>query len=309
MSKYVIGVDVGGTNVKLGVLNPSGKVLSRMSFGTKTYIQNCETLIEAVCEAVLAIAGKEGLLKKDIAGVGIGLPGLIDVDKGVVRVLPNIPGWSDVPLKRIMEKKLGLLVRLENDVNMITLGEWEYGAGKGIENLICITLGTGVGAGLVLNNHIYRGSGFAAGEIGHMPLNEDGPACSCGGWGCFERYVGNKRLQKEAAKMFGKEDISLEDVYRRAVEGKNKALKFWEVVGKRVGNGLVGPVNLLNPECIIMGGGISRSLEFMKPAIEKVIRERCMRTQAEMVRIIRARLDDDAAIVGAEVLIRYEKKN
>ncbi|MBF0121967.1 MAG: ROK family protein [Candidatus Omnitrophica bacterium] len=309
MSKYVIGVDVGGTNVKLGVLNPSGKVLSRSSFSTKTFIKSSDSLIDAVCEAVLALAGKEGLLKRDIAGVGIGLPGLIDVDKGVVRVLPNIPGWSDVPLKRIMEKKLDLLVQLENDVNMITLGEWEYGAGKGIENLICMTLGTGVGAGLILNNEIYRGTGFAAGEIGHMPLNEEGPECTCGGWGCFERYVGNKRLQKEAAKIFGKNDISLEDVYRRAVEGKKKALKFWEMVGEKVGNGLVGPVNILNPECVIIGGGVSRSLEFMKSAIEGVIKRRCMKTQAEMVRVIKARLDDDAGIVGAEVLIRHEKKN
>ena len=110
---------------------------------------------------------------------------------------------------------------------------------------------------MVLNNAIYRGPGFAAGEIGHAPLNEEGPRCGCGGWGCFERYVGNKRLQKESAKLLGKKDISLEDVYRRAVEGKKKALKFWEMVGEKVGNGLVGPVNILNPERIVIGGGLA----------------------------------------------------
>jgi len=110
--------------------------------------------------------------KKDVLGIGIGLPGLIDVGKGVVRVLPNIPGWENVPLKRLLEKKTGLRVQLENDVNMITLGEWVYGAGRGKKDLLCITLGTGVGAGLILNNNIYRGPGFAAGEIGHAPINQ-----------------------------------------------------------------------------------------------------------------------------------------
>ena len=309
MSQYVIGIDVGGTNVRLGIVNTAGKVLSRASFQTKQFIRTPGSLINALCEAVTALVAKRGLTKKDIAGVGVGLPGLVDVDKGVIRCLPNIPGWSDVALKRIMERKLGILVRVENDVNMIALGEWEYGAGKGMQDLICMTLGTGVGAGLILANKIYRGAGFAAGEIGHAPLNENGPDCGCGGWGCFERYVGHKRLQKDAARVFAKNDITLEDVCRRASEGKKKALKFWESVGERVANGLVGPVNILNPECVIIGGGVARSFEFFKPVLEKVLKRRCMKTQAQMVRIIKARLDDDAGIIGAEVLIRHEENS
>ncbi|NLE64812.1 MAG: ROK family protein [Elusimicrobia bacterium] len=305
----MIGVDIGGTNVKLGLVDPRGKVLLRSSLATKHFGKSPEALIEAICEAVEALTGKNRLGKKDISGVGIGLPGLVDADKGVVRMLPNIPGWAEVPLRRIMERRLGLSVRIENDVNMITLGEWEYGAGKGIENLICMTMGTGVGAGLILNNAIYRGPGFAAGEIGHAPLHQKGPVCGCGGWGCFEQYVGNKRLQKDAARLFGKKDISLEDVSRRAAEGKKKALKFWAQVGETVGQGLIGPVNILNPERIIVGGGVARSLEFMKPAIEKVLKQRCMKTQAEMVRIVPALLGNDAGIIGAQVLIRHENKN
>jgi glucokinase len=308
MKKYVIGVDVGGTNVKLGLISSTGKISARSSFSTKNFNQKPKTLISAICDAVLQLLSLEGLFRRDIAGVGIGLPGLVDADRGIVRILPNIPGWKEVPLKKIMEKELGILVRLENDVNMITLGEWRYGAGKGFRDLICITLGTGVGAGLILNDVIYRGPGYAAGEIGHMPLNVDGPDCGCGGWGCFERYVGNKALKKDAAKAFGK-DIALEEVYLMARQGKKKAIKFWEMVGETVANGLIGPINFLNPECVIIGGGVSRSLEFMRPSLEKVIRRRCMKTQAEMVRIIKARLDDDAGIVGAQVLVRYEKKH
>jgi glucokinase len=308
MNKYVIGVDVGGTNVKLGLISSSGKITARSSFSTKNFSQKPKTLMGAVYDAVLQLLLLQGLSKRDIAGIGIGLPGLVDSDLGVVRVLPNIPGWKDVPLKKVMEKKLGILVRLENDANMITLGEWRYGAGKGFRDLICITLGTGVGGGLILNDTIYRGPGYAAGEIGHMPLSSHGPDCGCGGWGCFERYVGNKALKKDAVKAFGK-DIALEEVYLMARQGKKKALKFWEMVGEKVGNGLIGPINILNPECVIIGGGVSRSLEFMRPAIEKVIERRCMKTQAEMVRVIKARLDDDAGIVGAQVLVRYEKKH
>ena len=307
MKKYIIGIDVGGTNVKLGLIDPRAEVVSRLSFSTRNFSATPEKLTAAICEAVGALLRKERIMKASVIGVGVGLPGLVDVKNGIVRVLPNIPGWKDVPLKKLMEKKLGLDVQLENDVNMITLGEWKYGAGKGLTDVIFMTLGTGVGAGLILNGDIYRGPGFAAGEIGHMPLNEKGPECGCGGWGCFERYVGNKELQRSAAKLFKARDITLEDVYQKAVEGKKKALKFWEMTGERVGNGLVGPVNLLNPQAIVIGGGVSRSFAFLEPAIARTLRRRAMRTQAEMVHIIKALLDDDAGIIGAKVLICHEK--
>ncbi len=307
MTKYIIGIDVGGTNVKLGLIDPRGDVVSRLSFSTRNFSATPEKLTAAICEAVGALLRKERVLKASVIGVGVGLPGLIDVKNGIVRILPNIPGWKDVPLKKVMEKKLGLCVQLENDVNMITLGEWKYGAGKGLTDVLFITLGTGVGGGLILNGDIYRGPGFAAGEIGHEPLNEKGPECGCGGWGCFERYVGNKELQHAAAKLFKEHDITLEDVYQKAVEGKKKALKFWDMVGEQVGNGLIGPVNLLNPQAIVIGGGVSRSFAFLEPAIARTLRRRAMRTQAEMVRIIKALLDDDAGIIGAKVLICHEK--
>jgi glucokinase len=307
MKKYIIGIDVGGTNVKLGLIDPRAEVVSRLSFSTKNFSATPEKLTAAICEALGALLRKEHVLKASIMGVGVGLPGLVDVRNGIVRVLPNIPGWKDVPLKKLMEKKLGLRVQLENDVNMITLGEWKYGAGKGLTDVVFMTLGTGVGAGLILNGDIYRGPGFAAGEIGHAPLNEQGPECGCGGWGCFERYVGNKELQRAAAKLFEERDITLEDVYQKAVEGKKKALKFWDMVGEKVGNGLIGPVNLLNPQAIVIGGGVSRSFAFLEPAIARTLRRRAMRTQAETVRIIKALLDDDAGIIGAKVLICHEK--
>lgn len=307
MKKYVVGVDVGGTNVRLGLVDPGGEVTSSLSFATRDFSSTPGRLSGAICEAVGTLLRKERVVKTRIVGVGVGLPGLIDVENGIVRILPNIPGWKDVPLRKDMEKRLGLRVQLENDVNMITLGEWKFGAGRGFADVIVMTLGTGVGAGLVLAGDIYRGPGFAAGEIGHAPFNEKGPACGCGGWGCFERYVGNKELQRLAAGIFKARTIALEEVYQKAVDGNKKALGFWDMVGERVGNGLVGAVNLLNPEAVVIGGGVSRSFAFLQPAIARTLSRRAMRTQAEMVRIVKAQLDDDAGIIGAKVLICHEK--
>ena len=304
MKKYVIGVDVGGTNVRLGLVEPGGRVVSRSAFATAGFASTPDRLTTAICEAVETLLRDRRVGRASVTGVGVGLPGLVDAGKGIVRMLPNIPGWKDVPLAGVMGNDLRLPVRIDNDVNMITLGEWKFGAGQGFKDMICMTLGTGVGAGLVLNGAIYRGPGFAAGEVGHMPLNDKGPPCGCGGWGCFERYVGHQQLQKVAAELFAKPDISLEQVYHKALEGKKKALKFWDTVGEMVGNGLVGPVNMLNPGVIIIGGGVARSFSFFEAAIVRTLRRRAMQTQAEMVRVIKAQLDDDAGFIGAKVLLQ-----
>lgn len=202
-----------------------------------------------------------------------------------------------------MEQKLKISTFIENDVNLITLGEWTFGAGRGLRNLVCMTLGTGVGGGLVLDNALYRGEHFAAGEIGHMPLNENGPTCNCGGWGCFERYVGNRSLLKNASLIFGR-DIPLEEIFRLANKGEKRALHFWEEAATHIGNGLVGLVNLLNPRLIIIGGGVSNNFKFLKEKIQMIIRKRAMPVQAETVKIVRAQLGDDAGIIGAEALVR-----
>jgi glucokinase len=306
MKDIVVGIDVGGTNVKLGLVDPVGKVLSRSSFSTRKFAQTPDILVDAVAEAVRALLQGQSFTRERVAGVGIGVPGLVDVPAGIVRLLPNIPGWHNVPLGSVLGQKLGMTVQVENDVNMITLGEWKHGAGRGVNHLVCVTLGTGVGAGLVLDGRIYRGPGFAAGEIGHVPLDLNGPACGCGGWGCFERYVGHARLRENGMKVFSRQDVTLEEISLLAADHDPKALEFWRQTGERVAEGLIGTVNVLNPSLVIIGGGVARSLEFMQGSIEATIRRRCMKVQGEMVRFVKARLDDDAGIIGAEVLIRHE---
>ncbi|MBP9854889.1 MAG: ROK family protein [Candidatus Omnitrophica bacterium] len=294
MNKYIIGIDVGGTNVKLGIVSPKGKITARHNFSTKKYSQNKTQLINALVSNIEALLAEHNIPKKDIGAIGMGLPGLIDPIKGLVHYLPNIPGWKNVPLKKILQDKLGLPIYMDNDVKVITLAEWKYGAGVGYENFMCITLGTGVGGGLVFNNKMYRGEGYVAGEIGHMPLYDK----------TLEGLVGNKVLQQRAAKIFKNKDISLEEVYRLADLGNDRAKEFWQETGNYIGTTLAGVINLLNLRLIIIGGGVSNNFKFLSPAIKSTIDEKCMKVQAKMVKVVRCKLHDDAGIIGAQILVK-----
>ena len=308
MKQYVVGVDVGGTNIKLGVVGPSGKVIVRNSFATKPFASSRIKLITALASEIEASIITAGLTKHQIAGVGIGLPGLVDYEKGFVRFLPNIPGWRGVHLKSILQKKIKLPVYVDNDVKIITLAESKFGAGKGVKNLVCMTLGTGVGAGLILNGQLYRGEDNSAGELGHMPLNEYGPKCNCGGIGCFETYVGNRALFALASKVMGKSGMTTEDMFALAQKGNKKALLFWKMAAAHIGNGLVGVVNLLNPRLIIIGGGVSNNEKYLFKTIAETIRLRAMSLQGSAFKIKRAKFKDDAGIIGAYVLVTNAQK-
>lgn len=303
MRDLVLGIDVGGTNVKLGIVDKKGAISARSSMPTKSYNRNRNQLIAAIFSHVRNFLNDFSVPLSRISGIGIGLPGPVDPFKGKVIFLPNVPGWKNVPLRDIFQKEFRVPVMIENDVNMITLGEWKFGAGKGYSDLICVTLGTGVGGGLIFNGRLYRGPGFAAGEIGHMPLNEQGPDCNCGGFGCFERYVGNSRLFKNIDQMFGTRDMRIQEVNALAAKGDPMALRFFAETGEKIGNGLVGVVNLLNPPLIIIGGGVSNNHKYLFPAIKKVIARRAMKVQGAMVKIARSRLIDDAGVLGARVLL------
>lgn len=307
MGKYVVGVDVGGTNIKLGLVGAHLRVVDRTRFATKSFAADPKSLISEISRQISSLIERNNISIRNVAGIGVGLPGLVDNSKGIVRFLPNILGWKDISLKNILEKKQGVPVFLENDVNLIALGEWKFGAGRNAKHMVCITLGTGVGSGLILNGCLYRGPGFAAGEFGHVPINEDGPACGCGSFGCLESYVGNARLVSRAQKITKKADMSIEGMYVLAKKGDKTALKFWEETATHIGNGLVTVVNMLNPQRIVIGGGVSHNHEFLFPTINDVIQKRAMTVPASMVKIVRAQLGNDAGILGAHVLVHEHK--
>ena len=302
VKKFIIAIDLGGTNLKCALLDSNLKIKAKSSFGTKSF-DNKHKLICGIIDSVDSFILNQKLKRSAILGVGIGVPGPVDELKGRVHYLPNIPGWHEVRLKKILEENAHLPVLIDNDAKLMTLAEHQAGAAKKYKNALCLTLGTGVGGGLIINNLLYRGPDNAAGEAGHFLLNEKGPRCGCGARGCLEAYVGNNKIIKDARKLFGSK-ITLENVSALARRNNPRAIKFWSQVGEKLGLALSGMVNLLNLEVVVIGGGVSYAGGALFKSIKRTILLRAMRMQAKRVRIVKAKLGIDAGIIGAGYLVR-----
>ena len=228
----------------------------------------------------------------------------------------NLRGWNRIPLRANLRKRLGLPVAVDNDVKVMTLAEWKHGAGRGARNLLCMTLGTGVGGGWVINGALYHSRKGPSGEIGHLPLGEGGPRCFCGGRGCLERYVGNRDIVREVkrriaagerskmtALLGGRLDRLTPEVIDQACEsGDRLALETWRRAGERIGLILAGAVNLLNPDRIVIGGGLAKAGRWLFDPIRETVRRRAMRGIGR-VQILPAKLGPSAGIIGAALLI------
>lgn len=302
VKKFIIGIDLGGTNLKCALLDNNLKIKAKSSFSTKSF-DNKQKLIKGIADSINSFIFNHGLSKSAILGIGLGLPGPVDTFKGIVHFLPNIAGWNNVGLKRILEQKTKLTVFIDNDAKLMTLAEHRSGSAAGYENVLCLTLGTGVGGGLVINGSLFRGNDNAAGELGHLPINERGPLCGCGSRACLEAYIGNRTILKEARKLFGKK-ISLENVSRLALNNNLKAVKFWHRVGEKLGLALSGVVNLLNLDLIVIGGGVSGAGKVLFESVKQTISLRAMSVQAKRVRIFKAKLGVDAGLIGAGYLVK-----
>jgi glucokinase len=318
-SEFVIGVDLGGTKILAGVIDPTGGVLSRAKKKTRSE-RGVEAVIDRIARTVRRAVEKAELDFDRVERLGIGAPGALDAATGVVAEAPNLD-WKDVPLKKLLEKHLGIPVTVENDVNAGTWGEYRLGAGVGVRDLVGIFVGTGIGGGLVLDGRLYRGSQGKAGEIGHIKIASSGPRCGCGQVGCFEALAGRlaiQRMFKEAGKK-GKESSVL-----RAVEGDVSKIrsgaiaegytsgdkltgKILDEVILRLADGIAGAVALLNPEMIVLGGGVIEALpdEFFEDLLDKVGR-RAFEPSLEGLQIKRAVLGDDAVLLGAACIAREQ---
>lgn len=302
VKKFIIGIDLGGTNLKCALLDGNLKIKARSSFNTKSF-NNKEKLIQGIAFAVNSFILSRKLKKETILGLGIGVPGPVDTFKGIVHFLPNIPGWKEVRLKQILEQKVNLPVFIDNDAKLMALAEYRIGAARGYENCLCLTLGTGVGAGLIINGTLYRGSDNAAGEFGHIPLNQSGPLCGCGSQACLETYIGNSAIIKEARKLFGQR-ITLERVSLMAKNNSIKAIALWGEVGKKLGLALSGVINLLNLDAIVIGGGVADAGRVLFANTKQTINQRAMKVQAKRVRLFKAKLGADAGMIGAGYLVK-----
>lgn len=318
--RYIIAIDLGATNIKIALVNSKGEI-SRKRIISTGGLKDKSAVISVVADSVQQIIASTRIPKRSFLGVGVGVPGLADVKKGLIHYLVNIKGWRGVPLKGILEKRLRLPVFVDNDVNVMTLGEAVYGAGKGYNNFICMTLGTGVGGGIVIDGLLYRGSTLSAGEIGHMPIEIDGPSCDCGGKGCLERYVGNKdivrrtllKLKEKKSPIIdklicsNKSRLTPEILSQAASMGDKTAIEIWKETGYYIGIAMAGIVNLLNPELIIIGGGVACAGNLLFTQIRKTIRMRAMELPAHKVKVVPAALGENAGLIGAFVLVERSR--
>ncbi|MBI3332711.1 MAG: ROK family protein [Candidatus Omnitrophica bacterium] len=286
-SPCAVGVDVGGTFVKLGLVQ-GHRILTQRALPTASIGSTPRKLQEGLVKAVGSLVRES---RRRITGVGVGIPGWVQYPEGVVRSCANLPGWKDVPLRALLSRRLHLPVSVDNDVNVMTLAEWTAGAGRGARNLVCVTLGTGVGGGLILDGRLYRGWNGFAGEIGHIPVAEAGPRCSCGGIACLERYVGNREILQRVRDQLKQGVASVipelvggdlrrltPEVIDRACElGDPLGRQTWRWVGTQIGLVLIGVVNLLNPERIVVGGGISKAGRWLFEPMRKTVRRRAVR--------------------------------
>jgi len=302
--EFIIGVDLGGTNLKIALFDRKYRIIDRSTLNTRRFYEK-DVLISALIDSIFRTIVNNRLAREDIIGLGLGFPGPIDHTLGIVHFLPNIPGWREVNLKALLQKRLKLPVFIDNDANLMTLAEHKLGAAKGFNNAICITLGTGVGGGLIINGQLYRGSDNATGEIGHVPINERGPYCNCGGIGCLEAYIGNARIIRQAQKLLHRK-VLLEDLTALAYKGNRAAIDIWTNVGSRLGVALTGVVNLLNPDIIVIGGGVAEAGKILFDSIRQTIGLRAMAVQARRVKIVKAKLGANAGLIGAAVMVREE---
>ena len=305
--RVVIGVDLGGTNLRTALLSEDGNILdkrkeaSHASDGWKKVVAR---LIDNIVRQ-REIAVERGFF---VTAVGVGAPGIIKMDKGVVVKSPNFPDWNNLPLKEELEKALHIPVVIENDANAAALGEQWRGAGHGIGSMILLTLGTGVGGGIVLNDKIWHGADGMAGEIGHMTIFPDGRPCSCGNIGCLEMYASARGIVKsycEALETTNPEACSVptaitsEIVYQEARAGNERAIRIMNEMGRLLGIGIANLINIFNPEMIVIGGGVKDAWNLFINATNQEIMRRAFQVPAERTNIVPSLLGDDAGMVGA----------
>ena len=318
MGANVIGVDMGGTKILSAVIDADGNILGTAKVPTKAD-KGVSAVIDRIADSIRKAVDKSGVDSESIQAVGIGAPGPLDPATGVVIFAPNL-GWRDVPLKTELEARVGFPTFVDNDVNVGTLGEHVFGAGRGVQNVVGIFVGTGIGGGIILNGELFHGASKTAGEVGHIIVKAGGPRCGCGTRGCLEaiasRTAMTKQFQKAILKKGKKSVISkLTDgdlgairsgVLAKAIRLNDKlTLKVFKKVTKYLGIGIGSIVNFLNPEMIVLGGGVVEALDdtFLDD-IRAAAKKYSLPNTLDGVQIVRAELGDNSGILGAAALAR-----
>lgn len=294
--RTALAVDLGGTRLRAALVDESGRILHKVSRATPA-TEGAEVVVAAIAEACRGVMEKAGS-GKDLT-LGLCSPGPIDTEHGIALATPTIRGFVDFPLRDAVEDALGLPVAIENDGPCAALGEWTFGAGRGLNDFVYVTISTGIGGGIVSGGRLIRGRLGIAGHIGHLPLKPVGGAiCSCGQPGCWEAEASGTALQAKARKA-GFD--SLEAAYDRARAGGADAIAFFDAAAEDIKIGLVTLIHLLSPERIVLGGGVSNTFDVLSPMLREKITQRVLPPFRD-VALVRSELGDDSGLIGAGML-------
>ena len=312
--RFVLGIDIGGTNLVVGSVSEDGSVLHAMQ-SEPTHAETGATAVldrlVALAERVIAQTRRE-IPGANIVGVGIGAPGPLDTKSGIVLLTPNL-GWVNMPLRQIIRDRLGLPAMLDNDANCAVLGEWWVGAARGARHAIGITIGTGIGGGLVLDGKLYHGASDVAGEIGHATIDTEGRRCKCGNYGCLEAYASGPNIAVRAVEelevgassclpgMVGGDltKITAQTVYEAAHQGDELALQVVNDTAKFLGTGIANLLNVFNPEVVVVCGGVTLAGDHLFVPLRREVARRAFKPAVQACRIVPGELINSAGVYGA----------
>lgn len=330
---YVIGVDIGGTKTAIGLIDiektfPGGRrgVLCELVEPTPKFngpgpAAAAKFISDFIKKLIVKINQLGEIAIEQVKGIGIGVAGTIDFDNGIIVFSPNLP-FRNFPLKEAIAETYDLPILIDNDANAAAWGEKVFGAGRGSSEVICVTLGTGVGGGLILGGEMYRGVFGSAAEVGHMIIDRNGPMCACGNYGCLEALAAGPAISKMArAALADKPDspilkfalgelekVNAEHLALAAAAGDVLAIQILTEIGEIVGTALTNLTNIFNPEVIVVGGGVADTGELILRVAEGVVKKRAIKPNSEMVKILKAHLGNRAGFMGAGALIEKELK-
>ncbi len=318
VDKYYMGVDIGGSVTKIGLSDSEGVLFGREAFPTEGQ-KGPDHVVAKISQIVRRLVGEKGISSSSLLGIGIGSPGPLDTKSGTIIHTHNL-GWRDVPLRDMVSDATGVPAALDNDANAAAIGEWWKGAGVGMDSLVCFTLGTGVGGGIVIHGEIWRGATDVAGEIGHMTIEVDGRRCSCGNLGCLESYASATAIAARARE--GIEDgretvlkravegdlsrITSATVYQQAIAGDSFCKEIMVETATYLSVGVANILNIINPELVVISGGVIKAGEMLFAPLVDEVRGRAFPAAVQGVRVVPAELGDDAGIIGAVGVIKAE---
>lgn len=321
-TKFIIGVDLGGTNIVVGSLSEDGSTEYAMRSEPTRANQGADAVVDrmvSMIDTVIAETISTGQKRDNCLGVGVGAPGPLDRERGIVITTPNL-GWTNFPLRQVIADRVGLQATLDNDANCATLGEWWLGAARGGRNVVGMTIGTGIGGGLILEGRLYHGASDVAGEIGHMTIDVTGRRCGCGNYGCLEAYASGPSIAERAREALGGDQPSMlyamvnndltkltaAIVYDAAKRDDAVALEVVLETARFLGTGLANILNVYNPDVVVIAGGVTQAGDPLFVPLRREVRRRAFRPAVDACRIVPGSLPGTAGVVGAVATFKQQ---